>query len=361
MPSSTSSAAASATSASRALRPCEATYRRPPVSMPPRVRRCEDGRVTSLRALPEWQALERHRDAVAGAAPARPLRGRSRDVASGCRAEAAGIYLDYAKQRVTEETVQLLVRLAEARGLPARIEAMFRGEPDQRHRGQARAPRRAADAARGVAGRGRARRRRRTSTRCSTGCAAFADAVRVGSVARAHRPADPCRGQRRHRRLGSRSCDGLRGPSPLQPARPRVPLRLQRGRHRLRRGDPRPRSGGDPVRRLVEDVHDARDDDQRAHRASAGSSTALGDEAAVARHFVAVSTNLDEVAAFGIDPANIVRLLGLGRRPLLDGLGDRAVDDGGHRARGVRRAARRLPRASTSTSGRRRSTRTCRC
>ena len=43
-------------------------------------------------------------------------------------AEAAGIYLDYSKHRVTGETLQLLLQLAEESGLRARIEAMFRGE-----------------------------------------------------------------------------------------------------------------------------------------------------------------------------------------------------------------------------------------
>ena len=42
--------------------------------------------------------------------------------------EAAGWYLDYAKHRVTAETLALLVGLADARGLRARIDAMFRGE-----------------------------------------------------------------------------------------------------------------------------------------------------------------------------------------------------------------------------------------
>jgi glucose-6-phosphate isomerase len=43
-------------------------------------------------------------------------------------AEGAGLYLDYSKNRVTEQTVKLLVRLAEESGLRSRIEAMFRGE-----------------------------------------------------------------------------------------------------------------------------------------------------------------------------------------------------------------------------------------
>ncbi|MEW6741344.1 MAG: glucose-6-phosphate isomerase [Planctomycetota bacterium] len=42
--------------------------------------------------------------------------------------EAAGVYLDYSKNRVTEETLRLLVRLAEELDLRGRIEAMFRGE-----------------------------------------------------------------------------------------------------------------------------------------------------------------------------------------------------------------------------------------
>ena len=42
--------------------------------------------------------------------------------------EAAGVYLDYSKNRITDETVPLLVRLAEDCGLRARIDAMFRGE-----------------------------------------------------------------------------------------------------------------------------------------------------------------------------------------------------------------------------------------
>jgi glucose-6-phosphate isomerase len=42
--------------------------------------------------------------------------------------EAAGIFLDFSKNRITEETLQLLLRLAEASGLADRIDAMFRGE-----------------------------------------------------------------------------------------------------------------------------------------------------------------------------------------------------------------------------------------
>ena len=85
-----------------------------------------------------------------------------------------------------------------------------------------------------------------------------------------------------------------------------LPLRLQRRRHRLRRVDPRPRPRGDPVRDLLEDLHDAGDDDQRAAPPASGALAGLGgDEAAVAKHFVAVSTNAEEVAKFGIDTDNM--------------------------------------------------------
>ncbi len=67
-----------------------------------------------------------------------------------------------------------------------------------------------------------------------------------------------------------------------------------------------------------------------------------GDEA-VAKHFVAVSTNAAEVAAFGIDTEQHVRVLGLGGRPVLLRLGDRAVAHDRHRARAVRRDAGRVP------------------
>ncbi len=62
------------------------------------------------------------------------------------------------------------------------------------------------------------------------------------------------------------------------------------------------------------------------------------------QHFVAVSTNAEEVAAFGIDTGQHVRLLGLGGRALLGRLGHRPVADDRHRARALPRVARRLPR-----------------
>lgn len=82
-------------------------------------------------SLPEWRRLTGHRDALAGTQPrelfaADPGRGQTLAV------EAAGLYLDYAKQRLTAETVELLAALAGACGLPAAVEALFAGEPVNR-------------------------------------------------------------------------------------------------------------------------------------------------------------------------------------------------------------------------------------
>jgi glucose-6-phosphate isomerase len=84
-------------------------------------------RVHPLTRRPAWKALRAHHKAI------RDLHLRdlfAADPARGERlsAEAAGIYLDYSKNRVTDETLTLLGHLAEESGLRARIDAMFRGD-----------------------------------------------------------------------------------------------------------------------------------------------------------------------------------------------------------------------------------------
>jgi len=74
-----------------------------------------------------WRALADHHRSMQG----RHLRDLfADDPARGERmtAEAAGIFLDYSKNRIADETLRLLVELAEQCGLRARIDAMFRGE-----------------------------------------------------------------------------------------------------------------------------------------------------------------------------------------------------------------------------------------
>jgi len=80
-----------------------------------------------LRQRPAWKALEQHHAEIAG----RHLRELfDEDPGRGERltAEAAGLYLDYSKNRVTDETIRLLIRLAEESGLEQRRDAMFRGD-----------------------------------------------------------------------------------------------------------------------------------------------------------------------------------------------------------------------------------------
>jgi glucose-6-phosphate isomerase len=78
-------------------------------------------------ARPAWKALEAHYKQV------RKLHLRELFVSDPRRGErmtveAASIYLDYSKNRITDETLKLLLQLAQESGLPVRIEAMFRGE-----------------------------------------------------------------------------------------------------------------------------------------------------------------------------------------------------------------------------------------
>ncbi len=80
-----------------------------------------------LTERPAWKSLKIHREKV------HSLHLRDLFAADGERgprlaAEAAGLYLDYSKNRVTDETIRLLIQLAEESGLRQRIEAMFQGE-----------------------------------------------------------------------------------------------------------------------------------------------------------------------------------------------------------------------------------------
>src|SRR5467141_782733 len=83
--------------------------------------------IAPLTARPAWRALQAHHEKT------RDLHLRTlfeQDPKRGERltAEAAGLYLDYSKNRITDETLDLLMQLAEESGLRARIDAMFAGE-----------------------------------------------------------------------------------------------------------------------------------------------------------------------------------------------------------------------------------------
>jgi glucose-6-phosphate isomerase len=81
----------------------------------------------ALRALPAWASLEQHHRKIKDVHLRQlfaddPARGERLTI------EAAGIHFDYSKNRITDETLRLLVQLARESGLAENIEAMFRGE-----------------------------------------------------------------------------------------------------------------------------------------------------------------------------------------------------------------------------------------
>ena len=80
-----------------------------------------------LTEAPSWRALQAHYEKVKDIQLRELFAG---DPSRGDRltAEAASLYLDYSKNRITDETIRLLVRLAKERGVPDRRDAMFRGE-----------------------------------------------------------------------------------------------------------------------------------------------------------------------------------------------------------------------------------------
>jgi glucose-6-phosphate isomerase len=83
--------------------------------------------MSSLTARPAWKALRAHHEKIR-AVHLRTLFADDPTRGERMAAEARGIYLDYSKNRVTGETVALLCRLAEESGLRERIDAMFRGD-----------------------------------------------------------------------------------------------------------------------------------------------------------------------------------------------------------------------------------------
>src|SRR5262245_10049724 len=84
-------------------------------------------RIQSLTARPAWKALEAHHRMVREL-HLRTLFADDPKRGEHMTAEAAGIFLDYSKNRITEETLKLLLQLAQQCGLRHRIDAMFGGK-----------------------------------------------------------------------------------------------------------------------------------------------------------------------------------------------------------------------------------------
>ncbi len=89
-------------------------------------------RVEAITTLPTakrqaWKDLQAHYKKVKEL-HLRQLFAEDTERGTRMTAEALGLFLDYSKNRITDETLKLLIRLAEESGLQARIDAMFRGE-----------------------------------------------------------------------------------------------------------------------------------------------------------------------------------------------------------------------------------------
>jgi glucose-6-phosphate isomerase len=82
---------------------------------------------TPLRQRKAWQALDRHHGEIVGQ-HLRDLFAADPGRGERLTAQAAGIFLDYSKNRVTDETMTLLVELARESGVAGHRDAMFRGE-----------------------------------------------------------------------------------------------------------------------------------------------------------------------------------------------------------------------------------------
>jgi glucose-6-phosphate isomerase len=83
--------------------------------------------IESLTASNAWKALKTHHEKI-GDIHLRDLFATDPGRGERLTVEAAGLFVDYSKNRITDETVKLLIELARESGLESKIEAMFRGD-----------------------------------------------------------------------------------------------------------------------------------------------------------------------------------------------------------------------------------------
>ena len=257
---------------------------------------------TPLRARPAWAALAEHQEAIRD----RHLRELfDADPGRGERltAEGAGLYLDYSKNRILDETLELLLALAEQSDLAGRIAAMFAGERIN------------VSENRSVL---------HVALRMPKGTSLIVDGVDV--VAEVHAVLDRMAAFTEQVRSGEwRGHTGkpIRnvvnigiGGSDLGPV-----MAYEALRHYSRRELTFRFVSNVDATDFVEATRDLDPADTlfivssktfttletmtNARSARAWALATLGDEAAIAKHFVAVSTNAAEVTKFGIDTANM--------------------------------------------------------
>jgi glucose-6-phosphate isomerase len=257
----------------------------------------------ALTERPAWNALKAHHRSIAGV-ELRALFAEDPKRGERLALEAAGVYLDYSKNRLTEETLGLLVRLADESGLRERIDAMFRGDRINVSENRSvmhvalRAPR---GATLTVNGENVVPAVHAMLDKMS----GFADRVRSGEW-KGHTG----------RRIQNVINIGIGG-SDLGPVMAYESLRHYSDRAMTFRfvsnvdGTDMAEAlrGLDPAETLFivsSKTFTTLETMTNAHTARAWSMQGLGgDPKSVARHFVAVSTNAEEVAKFGIDTANM--------------------------------------------------------
>ncbi len=255
-----------------------------------------------IRESAAWKALEAHYRAVKDVHLRELFREDPRR-AESFSLSAGDLYLDYSKNRVTAETMRLLLALASAAGLPAQIAAMFKGEKINRTEGRAvlhtalRAP---PDAVIEVDGENVVPAVHRVLDHM----AAFSRSVRSGEW-KGHTG----------RRIRNVVNIGIGG-SDLGPAMATEALKPSTDRaltvrfvsnvdgthfaESVRDLDP-----AETLFVVCSKTFTTQETLANALSARAWLLASLKDSAAVARHFVAVSTNAKEVKGFGIDPANM--------------------------------------------------------
>ncbi|MFI5245765.1 MAG: glucose-6-phosphate isomerase, partial [Gemmatimonadales bacterium] len=259
-------------------------------------------KTVALTSRPSWNALLAHRDALRGVHlrelfESDPKRGER------LACEAAGLYLDYSKQRVTGETLGLLRDLAAECGLRERIDAMFRG--DRINVSENRAV-------------------LHVALRAPAGATFTLDGKNVvpavqAVLGRMEKFARRVRSGEWKGHTGKRIRNILNigiGGSDLGPVMASEALRWYSDRNLTLRfvsnvdgadfvEATRDLDAAETLFIVSSKTFTTLETMTNARSAREWSVAALGSDAAVAKHFVAVSTNAEAVAKFGIDPANM--------------------------------------------------------
>jgi glucose-6-phosphate isomerase len=258
--------------------------------------------IAPLRRRPAWQALTEHRRS-SGDRHLRELFADDPGRGERLVAEGAGLFLDYSKNRVTDETISLLIALAQESGLAERTAAMFAGERINVSENRSvlhvalRMPRGGSLIVEGVDVVAEVHA-------VLDRMASFTDGVRSGAWV-----------GHTGRRIRNVVNIGIGG-SDLGPVMAYEALRHYTDRDMTFRfvsnvdatdfvEATRDLDAAETLFIVSSKTFTTLETMTNARSARDWALAALGDESAIARHFVAVSTNAEKVTAFGIDPANM--------------------------------------------------------